>query len=228
MFDRIVLRYDLLNRVMTLGLDRRWRTMAASAAGLAADGVVLDVCCGTGDLSFALGDVYPGSRVVGLDFSSAMLHRAREKAADRRSAAGTSITFVEGDLLRLPFADNEFDAVTVAWGLRNVRDLEGALAEMARVTRPGGRVVSLEMTPASGGLARSIHNAWLEGVVPVLGRIISGDATAYSYLPASVASFPPAAEMAATMVRAGFGSVRYRLLALGGVAIHVGEVSSSR
>jgi demethylmenaquinone methyltransferase/2-methoxy-6-polyprenyl-1,4-benzoquinol methylase len=227
MFGRNVRRYDLVNRVMTLGLDRRWRAMAAAEAGLADGGAVLDVCCGTGDLSFALGDANPGSRVVGLDFSRAMLQRAREKAADRRSAACASVAFVEGDLLRLPFADSEFDAVTVAWGLRNVPDLGGALAEMVRVTKPGGRVVSLDMTPVPRGLAGRLHTAWLGGVVPLLGRLISGDADAYRYLPASVALFPPAAELAATMARAGLDVVRYRLLALGGVAIHVGELSPS-
>ena len=151
MFGAIAARYDLMNRLMTLGMDGGWRRRAALAAGLAPGERVLDACCGTGDLALALGRVCPGCEVVGLDFTAAMLARAREKAAALPTAR---LSFVQGDLLHLPFADGEFAAVTVGWGVRNVPDVPRAFAEMKRVTRPGGRVVCLESTQPPGGLGR--------------------------------------------------------------------------
>lgn len=228
MFDRIVPRYDLLNRVMTLGLDSRWRAMAAAQAQVRDGDAILDVCCGTGDLTFALNDSFPSSQVTGLDFSEAMVARAREKAAGKGCEGRDQPRFVVGDVLRLPFCDGEFGAVTVAWGLRNVYDLERALDEMVRVTRPGGRVVCLDMTQSEPTFSRAVHQFWLGRAVPLLGRFLAGDAAAYAYLPASVQTFPPADELAGIMVRAGLLAVRYRRLALGGVALHVGHAPSRR
>ncbi len=228
MFDRIVPRYDAMNRIMTLGLDRRWRAMAAAEADVGEGDAILDVCCGTGDLAITLADMHPECRIVGLDFSRAMLGRAHAKASGCGNAARESLSFVRGDLLHLPFADGEFAAVTVGWGLRNVNDLGGAIAEMIRVTRPGGRVICLEMTFAQTMAGRVAYGLWLERVVPVLGRIVGGDAEAYAYLPASVEAFPRAPELAAIMRHAGLNHVRYRLLALDCVAIHVGSVTASK
>ncbi len=146
MFDRIVPHYDLMNRLMTAGLDRRWRAAAAEAAAARPQGPLLDVCCGTGDLALALARRYPGVPVTALDFSEAMLERARLKAA----RAGAVVEFVHGDLLALPFADDTFSAVTVGWGVRNVADLPRAFAEAARVAAPGGAVVCLEATRPAG------------------------------------------------------------------------------
>lgn len=227
MFDRIMPRYDLMNGLMTLGLDRRWRRMAADQARLARGDTVLDACCGTGDLAFALGEMYPDCAVVGLDFSSEMLTRARLKAAERRrDGASASPTFVQGDLLDLPFADHEFAAVTVGWGVRNVSQVGRAFAELARVTRPGGRVVCLESTRTQGEPGGHLHRLWIRRVVPALGRVVTGETEAYAYLPASVEAFPSAEELAAIMARVGLRSIRYRRVGLGGVAIHVGEVAA--
>jgi len=224
MFDGIAPRYDLMNRIMTVGLDGRWRRMAAGEAALAPGDQALDACCGTGDLTFGLVDACPGCRVTGLDFTPAMIARAREKAASReRRGLPVPRTFVAGDLLALPFSDGEFAAVTVGWGVRNVPDVPRAFREMARVTRPGGRVVCLESTQAPDGLGRRFHDLWLGRVVPILGRFVTGDPSAYAYLPASVAAFPKADGLAAIMAGAGLVNVRYRRLGLGAVALHVGE-----
>jgi len=222
MFDRIVPHYDLMNRLMTVGLDRRWRAAAAAAAAPATGSPVLDACCGTGDLSLAVARHYPDSPVTGLDFSQAMLDRARPKVA--RAAA--RIELVRGDLLALPFADATFGAVTVGWGVRNVADLEGAFAEMVRVAAPGARVVCLEATTPAGAAGRRFHAVWFSRVVPAMGALVTGDAEAYAYLPASVRSFPDAEGLAAVMRAAGLQGVRYRLFGFGAMALHVGAAPS--
>lgn len=225
MFGGIAARYDLMNRLMTFGLDGRWRRLAALET-LPGDGErVLDVCCGTGDLALTVAEVWPRCTVVGLDLTPEMLDVARAKAAARaRGARRAPVTFVRGDLLALPFDDGEFSAVSVGWGVRNVADLPRAFAEMARVTRPGGRVVCLESTLAPPGLGRTVQQTWMGHVVPVLGGLVAGDRSAYAYLPTSVAAFPPAKELAAVMSTVGLTRVRYRRLGLGAVALHVGEV----
>lgn len=223
MFGGIASRYDLMNRLMTGGRDGHWRRIAAREAAPAPGGRVLDACCGTGDLSFALAEERPGCEVVGLDLSEAMLARARGKAVARERRGLPAPAFVRGDLLDLPFADAEFAAVTVGWGVRNVPDVPRAFAEMKRVTRPGGRVVCLESTQAPKGVRRRFHRLWMGRVVPLLGRAVTGDATAYAYLPASIEAFPRAEELAAIMAAAGLTRVRYRRFGFGAVAIHVGE-----
>jgi demethylmenaquinone methyltransferase / 2-methoxy-6-polyprenyl-1,4-benzoquinol methylase len=210
MFDRISPVYDAMNRVMTAGLDRRWRRLAASAVVQPGDRV-LDACCGTGDLALAAAEA--GGRVTGLDFSSAMLERARRKSRE--------IEWVEGDLTALPFADASFDAVTVGFGIRNVPDLDVGLVELARVLRPGGRIACLEITRPRGAL-RPFFGLWFDRVVPLLGRVLPGGA-AYTYLPASVRRFPGPADLASAFRRVGFEDVTWRLLAGGIVALHVGR-----
>ncbi len=225
MFGGISRRYDLMNRLMTAGLDGRWRRMAAEQAALARGDEALDVCCGTGDLTFSLSDACPACEVTGLDFTQPMLERAREKAAARaRRFLPVPREFVAGDVLALPFDDARFAAVTVGWGVRNVPDVPRAFAEMARVTHPGGRVVCLESTMPPDGPGKRFHAVWMAHVVPALGKLVTGDASAYAYLPASVAAFPRAGELAAIMAGAGLTNVRYRRLGFGAVALHVGEV----
>ncbi len=210
MFDRIAPVYDTMNRVMTAGLDLRWRRLAAAAVVRPGDRV-LDGACGTGDL--ALADLRAGAAsVTGLDFSRRMLERARRK--------GSEVDWVEGDLLALPFEDDAFDSATVGFGVRNVADLELALGELHRVLRPGGRLAILEITRPRGVL-RPFFSLWFDRVVPLLGRVLPGG-SAYSYLPASVARFPPAEELAALVERAGFERVEFRLLAGSIIALHTG------
>ena len=219
MFDRIAPRYDLLNRAMTAGLDGRWRQAAAAAADLAAGDRALDCCTGTGDLALALADrVTASGRVAAVNFSERMVALAREKAARR----GRTIDVQVADALALPFPGGTFDAATVAFGIRNVVDLDAGLAEMARVVRPGGRVVILEITTPAR--LRRFYGLWFERVVPRLGRLLGRDGAAYSYLPASVRRFPEPWELAARMSSAGLRDVRWRPLAGGIVALHHGRV----
>jgi demethylmenaquinone methyltransferase/2-methoxy-6-polyprenyl-1,4-benzoquinol methylase len=209
MFDRIAPVYDVMNHVMTAGLDRRWRKLAAAEVVWPGDRV-LDACCGTGDL--AVEAERRGGRVVGLDFAEKMLERARGKSG--------AIEWVQGDALALPFGDGEFDAATVGFGVRNLADLEGGLRELARVLRPEGKVAVLEITRPRG-ILRPFFRLWFDGVVPVLGRILPGG-EAYTYLPASVRRFPGPDDLSALLEAAGFEEVRYRLLGGGIVALHVG------
>jgi demethylmenaquinone methyltransferase/2-methoxy-6-polyprenyl-1,4-benzoquinol methylase len=209
MFDRIAPVYDLMNGVMTAGLDQRWRRLAVRLAVRPGDRV-LDACCGTGDLALAARDA--GATVVGLDFSEAMLERARRKAPD--------VEWVRGDLLALPFAAASFDAATVGFGVRNVEDLEHGLAELARVVRPGGRVAILEITTPRGVL-KPFYKLWFDVLIPLAGRVLPGG-RAYTYLPASVRRFPGPDALARLLESQGFAGVSYRLLAGGIVAVHTG------
>jgi demethylmenaquinone methyltransferase/2-methoxy-6-polyprenyl-1,4-benzoquinol methylase len=213
MFDRIAPVYDAMNRIMTAGLDVRWRKLAAQSAVRPGDRV-LDAACGTGDL--ALADLRAGaSRVTGLDFSERMLERARRKSS--------AVEWVQGDMLALPFADETFDAATVGFGVRNVADLELALRELRRVLRPGGRLAILEITQPRGAL-RPFFSLWFDRVVPALGKVLPGG-SAYTYLPASVKRFPTAETLAELMHDAGFAEARFKLLAGSIVAIHTGRAA---
>jgi demethylmenaquinone methyltransferase / 2-methoxy-6-polyprenyl-1,4-benzoquinol methylase len=208
MFDRIAPVYDPMNRVMTAGLDRRWRRLAAAAV-VHPGYRVLDACCGTGDL--ALEALRSGGTVVGLDFSERMLERARRKSGE--------VEWVEGDLTALPFEDDGFDAATVGFGIRNVPELETGLRELRRVLRPGGRLAVLEITRPRG-LLRPFFRLWFDGIVPLLGRILPGG-DAYTYLPASVRRFPGPEDLAAALRAVGFERVEYRRLGGGIIALHV-------
>jgi demethylmenaquinone methyltransferase/2-methoxy-6-polyprenyl-1,4-benzoquinol methylase len=227
MFDRIVPRYDMLNRVMTGGRDVAWRKLAVREALRhvnPVDARVLDVATGTGDLAIALRNARAGE-VVGLDFSAAMLAEAAQK--DSQRPIGPPIAWVEGDAMSLPFPDASFDAVTVGFGLRNMPSYESALNEMARVLKPGGMLVCLETTQPSLPLLREGIGVYFQMVVPFVGRLLSGDEDAYSYLPASSAVFPDAETLGQMMYRAGLKNVRYLLLAMGTVALHTGRKPKS-
>jgi demethylmenaquinone methyltransferase/2-methoxy-6-polyprenyl-1,4-benzoquinol methylase len=213
MFDRIAPVYDVMNRVMTMGLDQRWRAVTVQETVRPGDRV-LDACCGTGDLAVAA-QAAGAASVVGLDFSDEMLSRARRKAPD--------IAFIQGDVLALPFQNASFDDAVVGFGIRNVSDLEAGVRELRRVLRPGGRLGILEITTPRGILA-PFYRVWFDTIVPLLGRDLPGG-EAYTYLPASVRRFPPPEELAALLAANGFSRVRYRLFAGGIVALHVGEVA---
>jgi demethylmenaquinone methyltransferase / 2-methoxy-6-polyprenyl-1,4-benzoquinol methylase len=214
MFDRIARVYDLMNSVMTAGLHHRWRERAVELAGVGPGDRALDVATGTGDLAIALSRrVGPGGEVIGSDFSDAMLELARKKAP--------GLTFEWGNALELPYEDASFDAVTVGFGARNFSELGTGLAEMARVTKPGGRVVVLEITTPERPPLSWFFRLWFDSLVPMLGKI-AGDSDAYSYLPSSVRRFPGPSELGAELARTGLVDVRWVLTAGGIIAIHVG------
>ena len=211
MFDRIARVYDRMNSVMTAGMHHRWRERAADLAQVGPGSRALDVATGTGDLAIEL--ARRGAEVTGSDFAPAMLELARRKAP--------GLTFEEGDALDLDHPDGAFDAVTVGFGARNFADLDRGLGEMARVTKPGGHVVVLEITSPQKPPLSWFFRAWFDRVVPALGRL-AGDPDAYTYLPSSVRRFPGPEELAARMAAAGLDDVRWILTAGGIIAIHVG------
>jgi demethylmenaquinone methyltransferase/2-methoxy-6-polyprenyl-1,4-benzoquinol methylase len=217
MFDRIAGVYDLMNTAMTAGLHHRWRERAADRAELGPGGSALDVCCGTGDLALELRRrVGPRGRVVGCDFSKPMLELARRKAQQGGLA---DVEFEWADALDLPYDDGSFDAVTVGFGVRNLADPRRGLEEMARVLRPGGRLVILEITQPRRPPLSVFHSLWFDRIVPFLGALV-GDKAAYSYLPQSVRSFPSPRELAALMDGVGLEGIRWTVLAGGIIAIH--------
>ena len=222
MFDRIAGVYDRMNAVMTAGLDRRWRARAADLAAVGPGDRVLDVATGTGDMALELaGRVAPGGEVVGSDFAEAMLERARAKAVGR-----ADVSFEWGDALALDHPDDAFAAATVGFGARNFADLHRGLAEMARVVRPGGRVVVLEITTPRTPPLSWFYGLWFDRVVPGLGRL-AGDEDAYAYLPSSVRRFPGPEGLAAAMEEAGLVDIHWLLTAGGIIAIHHGTVGES-
>jgi demethylmenaquinone methyltransferase/2-methoxy-6-polyprenyl-1,4-benzoquinol methylase len=219
MFDRIASRYDLLNSVMSAGLHHRWRERAVERTEVGPGDSALDVCCGTGDLTFELASrVSPGGHVVGCDFSEPMLDLARDKASER---GVDGVRFEWADALRLPYDSGRFDAVTVGFGVRNFADRDAGLREMARVLRPGGRLVVLEFTAPRRPPFSTFYSVWFDRIVPVLGRL-TNDPSAYAYLAESVKSFPDPPGLAAKLDAAGLGQVRYTVLAGGIVTIHSG------
>ena len=214
MFDRIAGVYDLMNSVMTAGMHHRWRRRAADLARIGPGDRVLDVATGTGDLAVELaGRVAPGGSVIGSDFSEEMLDRARVKEP--------GIEWEWANAMELPYEDASFDAVTVGFGARNFSDLDRGLSEMVRVTRPGGRVVVLEITTPPRPPLSTFFELWFDIIVPQIGKV-AGDPDAYEYLPSSVRRFPAAPELAARMSGAGLTDVGWLVTAGGIIAIHHG------
>ncbi|ABF44361.1 ubiquinone/menaquinone biosynthesis methyltransferase [Deinococcus geothermalis DSM 11300] len=218
MFASIAPRYDLLNRVLSLGVDRLWRREAAREALALNPQRLLDVATGTGDFALELKDRAPQAEVVGTDFVPEMLDRAREKARARH----LDLRLQEGDALDLPYPDGAFDAVTCAFGFRNFADYERGLAEMWRVLAPGGRVVILDFPPPRSGLFGSVFRFYFRQVLPRIGAWVSGNAGAYTYLPESTLAFLPPERLAGLMHATGFRT-RFRLLTFGIAALHVGD-----
>ena len=216
MFEAVAPRYDRMNRILSVGLDQGWRRSALGELDCAPGSRILDLCCGTGDLALLLP---PGQRFVGCDLTPAMLEIADAKAARR----GTAFPGVAGDAMRLPFANDVFDAAVVGFGIRNLPDLERGLAEIHRVLSPGAKLVILEFSRPESRLARLGHGAWLRLAVPGIARLAAAGGEAYGYLRDSILGFPDAGALARTLGAAGFRGVAYRRLALGTVAIHSGR-----
>lgn len=214
MFDRISGFYDPMNSVMTAGLHHQWRDRAVELSRVGAGDRALDVATGTGDLAVKLAErIGPAGEVVGSDFSESMLERARRKTA--------GVRWEWANAMALPYGDGEFDAATVGFGARNFSDLDRGLAEMARVVRPGGRVVVLEITTPTRPPLSTFFSLWFDRVVPAIGRV-AGDPEAYAYLPNSVKRFPGPDALAAAMSQAGLSDIRWILTAGGIIALHVG------
>ena len=218
MFDAIAPRYDLLNRLLSAGIDRRWRARAIATLGLTGCETVIDVCTGTAEVALEARRRGAG-RVLGVDFAGAMLALGLRKV---RAASDDRIVLVRGDAMRLPASGGSADAATVAFGIRNVQDAAIACAELARVLRPGGRLAILEFgMPRVPGVS-ALYRWYFSRVLPFVGRRISGHTAAYSYLPASVGTFPPPAEFMTLLRRAGFSDVRAVPLTFGIVYLYVG------
>ena len=219
MFDRIAPRYDLLNRTLSVGLDQRWRRQAVAALALGRDARVLDLCAGTADVALAIAAQHRDASVVGVDFSGAMLRIGHGKV----TAAGEArrIRLVRGDAAMIPAQGGSCDAATIAFGIRNVAEPERALAELARVLRPGARLAILEFgQPKIPGI-RTLYLWYFRYLLPLVGRLVSRHQSAYSYLPASVGAFPPPAEFVHTIERHGFVSVQAVPLTWGIVYLYV-------
>ena len=220
MFAAIAPRYDATNRVMTAGADEAWRRRAVRELAPPAGGRILDLCCGTGDLSFHLGRSDPSLRVDGVDFCQPMLDGATARAAHERT--GDRVAFQLGDALALPFADGTFDGATMGFAMRNVVDIAALLREARRVLKPGARFVNLDVSHAPNKLMRSLFDFYFYKIVPVVGGLIGGSKSAYRYLPASLTNYPDADRLATAFAAAGFSDARYVRLAGGTIAIHVG------
>ncbi len=220
-FDKISLRYDLMNKVVSLGFDSIWRRKAAQLCNVSSGSFCLDVCTGSGMLALELAKlVKPGGKVYALDFSKKMLSIAYSRLSIH--PYNGLVELVEGDALNLPFRDGVFDCVTVAFCLRNVEDLVGALREMVRVARRGGRVVVLDLSRPSNRIYRRLGDIYLKAVVPVLGRLIVGESDPYAYMYTSLLNFPVREELAKIMSSLGLSYVRFYEFNLGTVAVHVG------
>jgi demethylmenaquinone methyltransferase/2-methoxy-6-polyprenyl-1,4-benzoquinol methylase len=228
MFGRIAPRYDLLNHLLSLDVDKLWRRRVArrfSAVLRDSNARVLDLCCGTGDLAFAFRKQAPsGAKIIGSDFVPEMLARARRKAV----AAGVAVEFIDADALNLPFASASFDVVSCAFGFRNLANYEAGLKEMLRVLKPGGSATILEFAEPPGKVFGAVYRFYFRRVLPVLGGMISGDTSAYAYLPSSVSTFPSPEALQLQMERAGFARVQFERWTGGIVTLHTGTKSGSQ
>ena len=224
MFDNIASAYDFMNGAMTMGLHRLWLSKALKGMASALQGArVLDVATGTGDVALRMASRHGVNHVTGLDLSEGMLAKARQKLARTPLPQGVSMEFVKGDSLQMPFPDDDFDAITVAYGVRNFSHLEQGLREMYRVLRPGGTIMIIELSEPTGALTKPLYKLYTRRIIPSIGRMVSGDSEAYTYLPASIAACPQRSQMTGLMQRAGFSQCRFRSLTFGAVCIYYGK-----
>lgn len=221
MFDTIVPRYDLMNHIMTLGMDFRWRRLVAKKASVMANSeksdFVVDVACGTGDVAFEL-ERAGVPLITGLDYSGGMIAEAKKKAEKR----GSECNFLQGDGMDMPFQDNVASAATISFGMRNLPDYAAGVKEMARIVKPGGKVICLEATPYDHPVLKYPFNFYFSSILPLIGKMLTGEREAYQYLPDSVQHFPKPEELAQIFRDAGLVDVEYQMLGFGSVALHVG------
>ena len=225
MFDSIAPAYDFMNTAMTFGLHRMWRNRALNAAGTArksADTLdILDIATGTGDVAFDLHRRYPGARVTGVDLSEGMLRIAEKKLKNADESAKKLLSFEQGDSLDLRFADESFDLITVAYGVRNFQHLDRGYAEMSRVLRRGGTLCVIELSEPANALTKACYSHYSRHIIPALGKLVSGDSRAYSYLPESIAAAPQRDRMTALMTAAGLSDCRWKSLTFGAVTYYI-------
>ena len=225
MFDSIAPAYDFMNTAMTFGLHRMWRNRALNAAGTArksADTLdILDIATGTGDVAFDLPRRYPGARVTGVDLSEGMLRIAEKKLKNADESAKKLLSFEQGDSLDLRFADESFDLITVAYGVRNFQHLDRGYAEMSRVLRRGGTLCVIELSEPANALTKACYRLYSRHIIPALGKLVSGDSRAYSYLPESIAAAPQRDRMTALMTAAGLSDCRWKSLTFGAVTYYI-------
>jgi demethylmenaquinone methyltransferase/2-methoxy-6-polyprenyl-1,4-benzoquinol methylase len=213
MFNTIAPKYDLMNRLMTFGIDKRWRSITVKTLKKAGVQNVLDIATGTGDLAIKLAKEIDGSHITGIDLSEGMISVGKTKV--EQAGLSNRITLATADALQMPFADNSFDAITVAYGVRNFEHLDKGYAEMLRVLRPGGMLCVLELTPPSSPIVKPFYAAYTRGIIPVVGRLLSNDKRAYTYLPESIAAVPARQDMLNLMSKAGFSDTTYRSFTFG-------------
>jgi demethylmenaquinone methyltransferase / 2-methoxy-6-polyprenyl-1,4-benzoquinol methylase len=217
MFDNIAYRYDFLNHLLSMGIDILWRKKAVKYIGTIQPKKILDVASGTGDFAFEALSLHP-EKVIGFDLSEGMMNLGREKA--KKLKVRNTVEFVKGDSEKMPFADNSFDAITVGFGVRNFENLEAGLKEIFRVTRPGGKVVILEASMPQNAIIRSVFSLYFGKIVPLIGKLFSKDARAYSYLPESVLAFPHGLELVRILENIGFRKVKWEALTFGSCAFY--------
>lgn len=227
MFDSIAPAYDFMNNAMTFGLHRYWRNRAIAMLARRLANIhapkLLDVACGTGDVTVHLHSRFPEAQICGLDLSEGMLAVARKRLEKMPPEAAQAISFTAGDCLALPYADNSFDAITVAYGVRNFANLRGGYAEMLRVLKPGGTLCVIELCEPANPLMRLGYNFYSRRIIPLVGRMVSGDKSAYTYLPQSIAACPQRSAMTTLMAEAGFSGAKCRTLFPGAIAIYLAE-----
>lgn len=221
MFDHIAPKYDFMNRAMTLSLDKGWRRKAIKEIAKSGSKEILDIACGTGDMAIKMVKTIPGAKVTGIDLSPGMLDEGRRKVTE--AGLSEKIVLLEGDSLKMPFEDGSFDAITVAFGVRNFENLEQGYREMWRVLKPGGVLVVLELSTPQGRLTGRGYKFYTRYVIPSLGKLVSGDSRAYSYLPESIAAVPQREKMTRMMEESGFNETCYKELTFGSCTIYVGK-----
>jgi demethylmenaquinone methyltransferase/2-methoxy-6-polyprenyl-1,4-benzoquinol methylase len=223
-FNRIARRYDLSNDAISLGMHRFWKQKAVKALEIRPDGNYLDVCCGTGDLTERMAkSLSSGGKVVGIDFSCNMIDAAQTRwNRANRSAQASQVVFLEGDALKLPFVENQFDGAVISFGLRNLTDYAKGLTEMARVVKSGGKVVNLDLGRPENWLFKPAYYFYFCNIVPLIGQLLQNDREAYTYLPKSLDTYPQPAGITQLFSQVGLADIRYIPLAMGSVALHVG------